>query len=99
VTASSLTVKTPLAEPSAVGASVTPTTHFAPGARLEPHVLLAIANGPLAVMPPKFSATFRRFVTVTVLAELVLPTATVPKLKLVADRLTGALPVPVRPMV
>jgi hypothetical protein len=61
-------------------------------------VVLATANGTLAVMLAKLSATLRRFVTVTVLAVLVLPTAKVPKLKLVDDRLTGALPFPVRPM-
>jgi hypothetical protein len=42
------------------------------------------------------SATFWRFVNVTVLAELVVPTITAPKLKLLVESVTGALPVPAR---
>ena len=96
VIAVSVNVRTPAAEPRAVGVNVTPTVQLAPAATLAPHVLLATANGPLAVILVKLSATFRRFVTVTVLAELVLPTANVPKLNLVDERLTGALPLPIR---
>jgi hypothetical protein len=88
-----------MTDPAAVGENVTPTVQLAPAATLAPHALLATANGPLTVMPAKPSAIFRRFVTVTVLAELVLPTAHVPKPNLVDDRLTGARPLPVRPTV
>jgi hypothetical protein len=42
----------------------------------------------------KVKVVLSRFVTVTVLAALVFPTASVPKFRLVEDRLTGALPVP-----
>lgn len=99
VIAVSVNVRTPAAEPSAAGVNVTPTVQLVPAAMLDPHVLLATANGPLAAMLVKLSATFRRLVTVTVLAELVLPTANVPKLKLAGERLMGALPLPVRPAV
>ena len=37
-----------------------------------------------------------RFVRVTVLAALVLPTAIVPKLNVLEENVTGALPVPLR---
>src|SRR2546428_832318 len=57
-------------------------------------VLLGTANGPLTAMFT-VSAAFSRFVTVTVRAELV-PTTTVPKLKLVGEKVTGALPLPER---
>jgi hypothetical protein len=94
VIALSANVRTPEAGPRAAGMNVTPTWQLAPAATLAPHVLLATANGPLTVILVTLRATFRRFVTVTVLAGLVLPTANVPKLKLVDDRLTGGLPVP-----
>jgi hypothetical protein len=56
--------------------------------------LLAPANGPLTATLLKFSATLNRFVTVTVRAELMLPAARFPKLTLVGETLTGALPLP-----
>ena len=89
-------VSVPVTEPAAVGENVTPTAQLAPAATLDPHVLLATANGPLAVMLVKLSATFRRFVTVTVLAELVLPTANVSKRNELEESVTGALPFPER---
>ena len=78
------------------GENVTPTVQLAPAAMLVPQVLLAIAKPALATMLEKFRATLPRFVRVTVLAALVLPTATVPKFKLLEENVTGALPVPVR---
>lgn len=88
----------PLAAPSAAGVNVTPTLQVAPAATAVPHVLLEIANGPPAAteMPVKVSATLSLLVTVTVFAGLVLPNASVPKLKLVAEKLSGALPLPVK---
>jgi hypothetical protein len=90
-------VSVPVTAPSAAGVMVTPTTQVAPAARLAPHVLLAIVNGPPdgTEMPVKVSAVLRRLVTVTVFAALVLPIASVPKLRLVGENVTGALPFPV----
>ena len=97
--ASSVKLSVPVIEPVVVGENVTPTVQLAPAARLAPHVLLATPNPALTAIPAKFNATLCRFVKVTVLAVLVSPTANVPKLSLVDDRLTGALPLPVRPTV
>ncbi len=90
----SLNVNVPEAEPTAVGEKVTPTVQLFPVGTLVPHVLLATANGPLAVMLLMLSATARLLVNVTVLAALVLPATVVLKLRLLADRVTGAMPVP-----
>jgi len=95
----SVKVSVPVAAPIAVGENVTPTTQLAPAAMLVPQVLLATAKPALATMPLKLSAALARFVSVTVLAALVLPTASVPKLRLLEESVTGALPVPVRPTV
>jgi len=51
-------VSVPVIDPVVVGENVTPTVHLAPAATLAPHVLLATANGPLAVILEKFNATF-----------------------------------------
>ncbi len=93
----SVNVSAPVAAPSAVGVKVTPTVQFAPAAMPVPHVLLAMANGPPAgtEMLVNVSAVVRRFVTVTAFVALVLPMASVPKLKLEAENVTGALPLPV----
>jgi hypothetical protein len=50
----------------------------------------------LAAMLEKLSAEVKWLVSVTDLDELVVPTVTVPKLNVVAESVTGALPVPVR---
>ena len=92
----SVKVNVPVAEPTIVGEKVTPTVQLAPAAMLVPHVLLATANGPLAAMPMLLSAVVCLFVSVTVLAALVLPATVVLKLRLVTERVTGALPVPDR---
>jgi hypothetical protein len=42
-------------------------------------------------------SAFPRFVSVTVLAALVLPVANVPKLSELEEKVSGALPVPLRP--
>lgn len=91
-------VSVPAAAPSAAGVKVTPTVQVAPAAILVPQVLLDMANGPPAGMEMlvNVSATLRRLDTVTVFAALVLPNASVPKLKLVAEKVIGALPLPVR---
>src|SRR5271166_1163247 len=92
--ASSLNVSVPVAAPAAAGENVTPTVQPAPPAMLVPQVLLDTAKPALVAMPEKLSETFWRFLRVTVLAALVFPTATVPKLKEPEDSVTGALPLP-----
>jgi hypothetical protein len=92
----SVNVSVPVTAPIAVGEKVTPTTQLAPAAILVPQVLLATAKPALVTMLEKLRATFTRLVSVTVLTALVPPTATVPKFKLLEERVTGALPVPVR---
>ncbi len=92
-------VSAPVTVPTSVGKNVTPTVQLAPAATLPPHVLLATAKGPLVATPVKLSATFRRFVKVTVRTPLVLPTVKVPKLTRVDDKPTGALPVPLSPTI
>ena len=94
--ASSVTVSVPVADPTAVGENVTPIVQLAPAAMLAPQVLLATAKPELVRKLEKFRVTFSRFVKVTVLAALMFPTATVPKLNELDEKVTGALPVPVR---
>jgi len=90
-----LNVNVPVAEPTAVGEKVTPTVQLAPAATV-PQVLLATANGPLTPLTATLltvSMVFRRFVSVMVRVEFVVLT-TLPKLKLVGENVTGALPLP-----
>jgi len=96
VMALSLNVNVPVAEPTVAGEKVTPTVQLAPAAMLVPQVLLATANGPLAAMLVMLSVLACLLVNVTVLAALVLPATVVLKLRLVTERVTGALPVPDR---
>jgi hypothetical protein len=96
VSAESVKVRVPVAEPSAVGVNVTLTVQVPEAATLVPQVFAEMANGPLAVMLVKLSAELRRLVTVTVFAALVSLTAMLPKLRLLEDRLTGLLPLPER---
>jgi hypothetical protein len=79
-----------------VGEKVTPTVQRAPAAKLVPQVLLDIVNGAAVVMDAIDSAADCTLVSVTVLVELVTPTATEPKLKLLVESVTGAVPFPVR---
>ena len=66
---------------------------------LVPQVLLLMTKFGLPTMLAKFSGTFFLLVTVTVFAAVALPTAVLAKLRLVADRVTGAMPVPDRAIV
>jgi len=91
-----LNVSAPVAEPTAVGENVTPTVQVFAARTLVPQVLLATANGPLTVIPVMFSVVAWLFVNVTVLAALVVPATVALKLRLVAERVTGATPVPDR---
>ena len=92
----SVKVSVPVAEATVVGEKVTPTVQLAPAAMLVPHVLLDTANGPLVATPMLLSVVVCLFVNVTVLAALALPATVVLKLRLVTERVTGALPVPDR---
>jgi hypothetical protein len=96
VSAASVNVSAPVADPSAVGVNITLTVHVPPAATLVPQVLLEIAKGPLIETLLRLSATFSRLVNVTVLATLVSFTAMFPNLRLVGDKLTGLLPLPER---
>jgi hypothetical protein len=98
VSAESANVSMPVTDPSATGVNVTLTVHVPPSATLVSQVVAEIANGPLNVTLLRLSATFNRFVNVTVLAALVSFTAMFPKLRLVEDKLTGLLPLPERLM-
>ena len=92
-----MNVNVPAAEPTAIGEKVTPTVQLAPAAMLVPQVLVlaGTVNGPVLTPMLTARAVFNRLVTVTVRVELV-PSATVPKLKLVGEKVTGALPFPER---
>jgi hypothetical protein len=94
--AASVNVSEPLRVPVVVGAKSTPTEQVAPAAMLAPQVLLAMAKSPLVAMLVKLRVIGSAFVSVTDLAALVLPTATVPKLSELLERVTGAVPVPER---
>jgi hypothetical protein len=75
---------------------VIPTVHVVPAAILTPHVVVARLKGPLNEVLEKLRAMLRRFVTVTVFVELVVPAVTVPKLNELDEKVTGAVPVPER---
>jgi hypothetical protein len=85
-------VNVPVDEATVVGEKVTPTVQLAPAA-IVTQLLLATANGALVATLLMVSAAFRRFVRVTVSVELVIST-TLPKFKLVGEKVTGALPLP-----
>jgi hypothetical protein len=94
-------LRVPVTAPSAAGVKVTPIVQLAPAAMLSPQVLLAMAKELPAEMemPVSESAVLSLLVTVTVFATLVLPTASEPKLRLLEENVTGALPLPVTAMV
>jgi hypothetical protein len=92
----SLNVNVPVAEPTAVGEKAMPTVQLLPASTLVPQVLLATSNWALAVMLMMLSVVACLLVSVTVLAALVIPATVVLKLRLVTERVTGALPVPDR---
>jgi hypothetical protein len=92
----SVKINVPATAPGTAGVKVTPTEQLAPAARADPHVLLAMAKGLPAEtdIPVSVSAVLSLLVTVTVLAALVLLTASEPKLRLLEENVTGALPLP-----
>jgi hypothetical protein len=96
VTVESVNVRVPVTAPVAVGEKVTPTVQLAPALMLAPQVLLAILNPALALTERLVSALLSRFVNVTVRAELVVPTLCAGNVMELAEKVTGALPVPDR---
>jgi hypothetical protein len=96
-TASSLKVSEPANGPNPEGTNATPTVQVVPALMLAPHVLLTRLKFGPAAMLVKLSAELFRFVSVTAWLVLVLPPTTpFPKLKLLVESVTGAVPVPLR---
>jgi len=92
----SVIVTAPVRVPIAVGVKVTVIVQFAPGATEAPQVVV-FAKSPVAVILVMSSVPLPVFVSVTDCAALVVPTRTLPNLRLVVERpTTGARPVPVR---
>jgi hypothetical protein len=88
-------VRVPVAAPRVPGEKETPTVQLPPAATA-PQLLLTTAKGPLTPVTATLltvRVVFRRFVNVIVRVEFV-PWTTLPKLKLVGENVTGALPVP-----
>jgi hypothetical protein len=92
----SVNVNVPPAAPKAVGVNETPMVQVAPALMLAPQVSEATAKGPLATMLEKLSWIFSWFVNVIVLLALTFPMATLERLSVLAESVTGAMPVPVR---
>src|ERR1700683_4036016 len=80
-------VTTPVADPNAAGLNVTEIVHFLPANTVLPQVLVS-ANGPVTVMPLMDNVAVPVLVGITFLAALVVPTATLPKVRVVAERVT-----------
>jgi hypothetical protein len=87
-------VRVPVTEPAAAGVKVTPMAQLLLAATVVPQVFEEIANPVVTAMLLKFTADVRWLVSVTVLAELVEPIVTVPKLRLPDESVMGAVPVP-----
>jgi len=81
--------------PLVVGWNITLRVQAAPAAK-EVEQLLVWEKSPLFDIPSMASAVLWLFVSVTACAGLVLPIATVPKLRLSGEKPTGARPTPVR---
>jgi hypothetical protein len=100
----SVMVTAPLSAPVAVGVNVTEITHFFPGKTELPQVLIS-AKGALATMLLIVSVAVPVLVRLTFFAAVVLPTATLPKLRDVGESVTvcamaaavsNRIPTPVR---
>jgi hypothetical protein len=83
----SVNVNVPVAGPETVGPNVTRTVQFAPAATV-PQVLDATANPVLASTLLTVRLVLMRFVKVTVLAKLVVPTVAVPKFNELGESVT-----------
>src|SRR5271167_4617940 len=94
--ASSANVSVPVPGPTVVGEKVMPMTQVPPAATLVPHALLAMAKSPSAAIEEKLTATFSLLVSVIDFLALALPTTIFPKPRLLLERVTGVVPVPVK---
>jgi hypothetical protein len=98
----SLTVAAPVNAPATLGVKATLKLHEAPAATVAPHGVLpdpAALNPPLATMLAILNVEPELFVSVTDFGALLLPTACVPKARLVGDNATGISPVPDKPVI
>jgi hypothetical protein len=89
-------VRVPDRAPTTLGVNVTPTLHVSPAPTLEPQVLLATAKSPVMTTGEIARDVLRWFVSVTVWAELVVPTVRLENVRLEEETVTGKEPVPVR---
>jgi hypothetical protein len=83
----------PFRDPEVLGVKVTLTVQFAPGARVEPHVLVC-AKFALVVMRLMLSIAVPEFVSVRGKFPLGVPTSWMPKVKLVGEKETFGDPPP-----
>ena len=88
------TVSVPVRVPARTGVKLTLTLQLLPEVRDEQ--LVVSAKSPVAVTLLTLTAVVPVFVTVTVWPTLVVPTVAVPRFRLPAERVTAALPVPLR---
>src|SRR5271166_877703 len=96
-----VTVAAPVMAPVTLGVKVTLKVHFPPAAKvaLQGFVPDGVAvKSPLARMLEIVSVLPELLVSVTVFAALVVPTAWVPKARLVGESETGSTPVPLTSM-
>jgi hypothetical protein len=94
----SLIVNVPVRVPTAVGLNFTPIVQDAPRARLDPQVLVCEKSPlfvPAMLMLEMLNAVVPRFVKVTLLAALVVPTVRLAKVIVAGDTVTP-VPVPLK---
>ena len=94
----SLILSVPVRVPTAVGLNLTPIVQEAPRARLDPQLLVCEKSPlfvPVMVIPEMLMAVLPRFVMVTLVAPLVVPTVRLAKVMVVGDNDTP-VPVPLR---
>ena len=82
-------MRVPDRAPTTLGVNVTPTLHVSPAPTLEPQALLATAKSPVMTTGEIARDVLRWFVSVTVWAELVVPTVRLENVRLVAESSHG----------
>jgi len=93
-----LRVRAALKDPEAAGVKVTLMAQLAPAATLAPQLLLcakSLGFAPVSARPLMLKAALPALVNVTDWAELVLPTAWLPKARLVVERFAEGSPTPI----
>lgn len=98
----SLTVAAPVKEPDTLGLKSTLKVQVAPTATLAPQGVVPEPEAlkpALATMLEMVSVVPELLVRVTDFGALAVPTARVPKARVVGDKTTGIAPVPVSPMI